>query len=95
MQSISGFLKVFNDSSSFQQPQSYSVDSDASDLPDHIRDLIDRANKEGEAAVNGNSGSVEEPSAKIVRLDKGGGGKGQKQKQTRFGKKAVAAAAAV
>ena len=74
----------------FQQPQSYSVDSDGSDLPDHIRDLIDRANKDGEATVNGNSGSVEEPSAKIVRLDRGS--REQKQKQTRFGKKAAVAA---
>ena len=56
-----------------------------SDIPDHIRELIDKANKEGEAAVNGNG--VEEPSAKIVRLDKGR--QQQKQKQTRFGKKAA------
>ena len=60
-----------------------------SDIPDHIRKLIDKAKKEGEATVNEkrlNGNGVEEPSAKIVRVDKGGS-RTQKQKQTRFGKK--------
>lgn len=59
-----------------------------SDIPDHIQKLIDKAKKEGEATVNNGNG-VEEPSAKIVRVDKGGRQQ-QKQKQTRFGKKAAA-----
>ena len=61
-----------------------------SDIPDHIRKLIDKAKKEGEATVNEkslNGNGVDEPSAKIVRVDRGR----QRQKQTRqFGKKAAA-----